>query len=54
MGIDLLLKQQTEDGTWLLGAPHTGKTYLEMEKPGEPSRWNTLKALRVLEWWNGG
>jgi len=21
---------------------------------GTPSRWNTLRALRVLRWWNGG
>jgi hypothetical protein len=31
-----------------------GKTYFEMERLGEPSRWNTLRALRVLKWWNGG
>lgn len=53
-GIDLLLNRQTEDGTWVLGTRHPGKTYFEMEKPGQPSRWNTLRALRVLEWWNGG
>ena len=25
----------------------------EMEKVGQPSRWNTLRALRVLRWWEG-
>jgi hypothetical protein len=24
-----------------------------MEKLGQPSRWNTLRALRVLKWWEG-
>lgn len=51
--IDLLRRKQ-KDGKWLLGSRHSGKTYFEMEKPGEPSRWNTLRALRVLKWWDGG
>lgn len=51
--IDLLLGRQTADGLWLLGARHSGKTYFEMEQPGKPSRWNTLRALRVLDWWCG-
>ncbi len=24
-----------------------------MEEVGQPSRWNTLRALRVLRWWEG-
>jgi hypothetical protein len=51
--IDLLRHKQTEAGSWLLGARHAGRTYFDMEKPGEPSRWNTLRALRVLNWWDG-
>lgn len=31
---------------------YSGKTFFEMEKIGGPSRWNTLRALRVLRWWN--
>jgi hypothetical protein len=50
--INLLRQKQTEDGTWLLGSRHSGKTYFEMEKPGKPSRWNTFRALRVLDWWD--
>jgi hypothetical protein len=30
-----------------------GKTYFELERLGTPSRWNTLRALRVLKWWDG-
>lgn len=52
--IDLLRHKQTHTGTWLLGSRHSGKTYFDMEKAGEPSRWNTLRALRVLNWWDGG
>lgn len=33
---------------------HSGETHFDMEKPGEPSRWNTLRALRVLRWWGDG
>jgi hypothetical protein len=40
------------DGTWSLQRVHAGETHVEME-PGEgaPSRWNTLRALRVLRWY---
>lgn len=49
--IELLIKKRKPDGRWVLQNRHTGKTYFEMEKTGEPSRWNTLRALRVLKWW---
>ncbi len=52
--IDLLLKHRSEAGAWLLGSRHHGKTYFDMETSGEPSRWNTLRALRVLDWWQRG
>ena len=39
------------DGRWLLGNVYPGETHLRMEDgEGRPSRWNTLRALRVLEW----
>jgi hypothetical protein len=52
-GIDLLMQKRNKEGTWNLGARHPGKTHFQMEQPGEPSRWNTLRALQVLKWWNG-
>jgi hypothetical protein len=52
--IDLMCAKQTKDGRWLLGSRHPGKTYFDMEDVGKPSRWNTLRAMRVLDWWNGG
>jgi len=46
---EILFKKRRRDGTWPLQAKHPGKTHFEMEKPGKPSRWNTLRALRVLK-----
>ncbi|MCI0496180.1 hypothetical protein L0Z72_14330 [candidate division KSB1 bacterium] len=51
--IDIVLKRQTREGTWLLQNRHPGRTFFEMEQVGEPSRWNTLRALRILKWWLG-
>jgi hypothetical protein len=41
------------DGTWPLQQRWPGETWFEMETVGEPSRWNTLRAMRVLEAWEG-
>jgi hypothetical protein len=51
--IDLLRRKQRRAGTWDLQNRHAGKTFFEMEVVGKPSRWNTLRALRVLKWWDG-
>jgi len=48
--VEVLLKKRRQDNTWPLQARHTGQTHFEMEKPGEASRWNTLRALRVLKY----
>lgn len=50
--IDLLQQRQRNDGLWPVQQKYSGKTFFEMEKIGGPSRWNTLRALRVLRWWN--
>lgn len=47
--VDVLLKKRRADNSWPLQARHPGQTYFDMEKAGAPSRWNTLRALRVLE-----
>jgi hypothetical protein len=49
--IGLLFRKRRKDGRWPLQNRHPGRTFFEMEKPGQPSRWNTLRALRVLLWW---
>jgi hypothetical protein len=46
-----VLKKKEKRGRWPLQNRHPGRTHFEMEKPGGPSRWNTLRALRVLKWW---
>jgi len=49
--ITLLKDKQTDDGFWKLEYKHPAKVFFDMEKVGKPSRWNTLRALRVLRWW---
>ena len=46
---EVLLKKQRSDGRWPLQANYPGKFHIEMERPGKPSRWNTLRVLRVLK-----
>ena len=49
--IDLVRKKRDEHGRWPLENPHPGPVHFEMEgRAGEPSRWNTFRALRVLRW----
>jgi hypothetical protein len=50
--IQLLRSKQQPDGTWLLENTHPGKVHFMLEDgDGRPSRWNTLRALRVLRWY---
>jgi len=49
--IGIVQSTQREDGRWSLQQSYKGKTYFELERLGAPSRWNTLRALRVLKWW---
>jgi len=49
--IDILRSTRGDDGRWALQNTYKGKTYFELERLGAPSRWNTLRALRVLKWW---
>lgn len=46
--INVILEKRTVDGQWKLASKHPGQTHFEMEKSGKPSRWNTLRVLRVL------
>jgi len=50
--MDLLRSKQQSDGTWLLENTHPGAVHFALEDgDGRPSRWNTLRALRVLRWY---
>ncbi len=49
--IDLLASKQDADGRWRLEAQHPGTMPIATdERLGQPSRWITLRALRVLDW----
>lgn len=47
--LDVLWQKRRKDGSWPLQARHPGQTHFEMEPTGQPSRWNTLRAWRVLK-----
>ncbi len=50
--IQVLRSRQQADGRWLLENTHPGKVHFALEDgDGWPSRWNTLRALRVLKWY---
>jgi hypothetical protein len=52
--VELVRDKRQPDGTWLLENTHPGETQFEFEDgDGRPSRWNTLRALRVLAWYDG-
>lgn len=52
--VHLVRDKQQPDGTWLLENTHPGEVYFDLEDgDGLPSRWNTLRALRVLRWADG-
>lgn len=50
--LGLVRRKQQADGTWLSENTHPGLQWFELEDgDGSPSRWNTLRALRVLRWY---
>ncbi|MBL0332056.1 MAG: hypothetical protein IPP08_00140 [Chlorobiota bacterium] len=42
-----LNKKQNKDGSWNVHAAHSGQVHIIMEKAGKPSKWNTLRMLRI-------
>jgi hypothetical protein len=50
--IKVLRSKRQHDKTWLLENTHPGEVHFTLEEgDGKPSRWNTLRALRVLDWY---
>ena len=47
--LEALLNKRRKDGRWPVQAKHAGQTHFDMERTGGASRWNTLRALTVLE-----
>jgi hypothetical protein len=52
--VEVVRSKRRPDGRWSLDRVHPGRVHFTLEGGvGEPSRWNTLRALRVLDWWKG-
>lgn len=52
--VELVRSKRQADGTWLLENTHLGAVHFPLEDgDGRHSRWNTLRALRVLSWHDG-
>lgn len=47
--LDTVRAKQTASGRWNLENTFNGKTTVDIEKKGAPSKWITLRALRVLK-----
>ena len=51
--IDLVASKRDDDGRWPLETQYPGRMPVETdEAEGRPSRWNTFRALRVLDWYS--
>jgi hypothetical protein len=51
--VEKVRSKRQPDGRWLLDRIHPGRVHFDFEDGvGAPSRWNTLRALRVLHWWD--
>ncbi len=51
--LDLLRKRRRRDRSWPVQQKYSGRVWFDMERTGGPSRWNTLRAQRVLRWAEG-
>ena len=50
--VELVRSKRRPDGTWPLENTYRGKIHFALEDgDGRPGRWNTLRALRVLDWY---
>ena len=53
--VEVVRSKRQPDGRWLLDRIHPGRVHFALEGGvGAPGRWNTLRALRVLDWWDRG
>jgi len=52
--IAVLRAGERRDGRWGKGSQYTGKTIFPLEPGRVAGRWNTLRARRVLRWWDAG
>jgi hypothetical protein len=51
--VQVVRSKRQQDGGWLLDRTHEGRVHFDLDAgEGKPSRWNTLRALRILDWWD--
>jgi hypothetical protein len=51
--VEVVRSKRRPDGRWPLDRVHPGRVHFALDAGvGLPSRWNTLRALRVLDWWD--
>jgi hypothetical protein len=51
--VEVIRSARRPDGTWLQERRHPGRVWFEVDvPPGEPSKWLTFYATRVLAWWD--
>lgn len=47
--LEVILQKRMPGGFWPVQQKYPGETHFDMEKPGQISRWNTLRVRRVLK-----
>jgi len=47
--IEMVINKQNNQGRWPLEYTYNGKSWVDIEKKEEPSKWVTLRALRLLK-----
>jgi hypothetical protein len=47
--IEILLRKQSRNGTWILESAPTGRMHTDLGVVGKPSKWLTMTALRILK-----
>jgi hypothetical protein len=51
--VEVVRSKHQPDGRWRLDRIHPGRVHFDLDdEVGAPSRWNTLRARRVLDWWD--
>jgi hypothetical protein len=54
-GVEMVRSKRDQAGRWPLENPHPGELHFAIDDgEGKPSRWNTLRAMRVLRWYEQG
>ncbi len=52
--IDLVLSKQDSEGRWLMEHTYNGRFQVSIEPEGKPSKWVTLKAMKVIKGFYSG